>query len=56
MNKKFPSLHLKADDFIPATTTEKENLVVMRDSVNFWKDGFRRLRKNKVAMISHVFI
>ena len=23
MNKKFPSLHLKADDFIPATTTEK---------------------------------
>lgn len=56
MNKKFPSLHLKADDFIPATTTEKENLVVMRDSVNFWKDGFRRLRKNKVAMISLVFI
>ncbi len=28
----------------------------MRDSVNFWKDGFRRLRKNKVAMISLVFI
>lgn len=56
MNKKFPSLHLKADDFIPATTMEKENLVVMRDSVNFWKDGFRRLRKNKVAMISLVFI
>lgn len=47
---------MKADDFIPATTTEKENLVVMRDSVNFWKDGFRRLRKNKVAMISLVFI
>ena len=56
MNKKFPSLHLKADDFIPAKTTEKENLVVMRDSVNFWKDGLRRLRKNKVAMISLVFI
>ena len=56
MNKKFPRLHLKAADFIPATTTEKENLVVMRDSVNFWKDGFRRLRKNKVAMISLVFI
>ena len=56
MNKKFPSLHLKADVFIPATTPEKENLVVMRDSVNFWKDGLRRLRKNKVAMISLVFI
>ena len=56
MNKKCTSLHWKADDFIPATTTEKENLVVMRDSVNFWKDGLRRLRKNKVAMISLVFI
>ena len=49
-------LFRSADDFIPATTTEKENLVVMRDSVNFWKDGLRRLRKNKVAMISLVFI
>ena len=37
MNKKFPSLHLNADDFIPATKDEKESLVVMRDSVNFWQ-------------------
>lgn len=56
MNKKFPSLHLNADDFIPATKDEKESLVVMRDSVNFWADGMRRLRKNKIAMISLVFI
>ena len=28
----------------------------MRDSVNFWADGMRRLRKNKIAMISLVFI
>lgn len=47
MNKKFPSLHLNADDFIPATKDEKESLVVMRDSVNFWADGMRRLRKNQ---------
>ena len=56
MKKKFPSLHLNADDFIPATNDEKESLVVMRDSVNFWADGMRRLRKNKIAMISLIFI
>ena len=56
MKKKFPSLHLNADDFIPATNDEKESLVVMRDSVNFWTDGMRRLRKNKIAMVSLIFI
>ena len=28
----------------------------MRESVNFWKDGLRRLRKNKIAMFSLVVI
>ena len=28
----------------------------MRESVNFWKDGLRRLRKNKIAMVSLIFI
>lgn len=53
MIKKNPlSLQLKFDpeDFLPATNEEKESLVVMRESVGFWRDGFRRLRKNKVAM------
>ena len=44
------------EDFLPATNEEKESLVVMRESVSFWKDGFRRLRKNKVAMASLVII
>lgn len=56
MNKKFPSLHLNPDDFAPASSEEKQSLVVMRESVNFWKDGMRRLRKNKVAMVSLVFV
>lgn len=56
MNNKIPSLHLNADDFIPATNDEKESLVIMRESVNFWKDGLRRLLKNKIAMVSLVFI
>lgn len=56
MNKKFPSLQLKQEDFAPATNDEKQSLVVMRKSVNFWADGLRRLLKNKVAMVSFVFI
>jgi oligopeptide transport system permease protein len=51
-----PGLHLKAEDFIPATAEEKESLVIMRDSVNFWRDGLRRLKKNRVAMVSLFFI
>ena len=47
---------LKPEDFLPATKEEKESLVVMRESVSFWKDGLRRLRKNKVAMTSLVVI
>lgn len=55
--KKFPlSLHLNADDFLPATNEEKESLIVMRKSVSFWRDGFRRLFKNKIAVCSLVVI
>lgn len=49
-------LDLNPDDFLPASEEEKESLVVMRESVSFWKDGLRRLRKNKVAMVSLVVI
>ena len=55
--KKNPlSLQLNADDFLPASNEEKQSLVIMRESVNFWKDGLRRLRKNKIAMFSLVVI
>ena len=51
--KKNPlSLQLNAEDFLPASNEEKQSLVVMRESVNFWKDGIRRLKKNKIAMVS----
>lgn len=42
----------KPEDFLPASNEEKQSLVVMRESVSFWKDGVRRLKKNKIAMIS----
>ncbi len=56
MSNKIPSLQLKAEDFLPASAEEKESLVVMRKSINFWADGMRRLRKNKIAMVSLFFI
>jgi len=52
MKKNPLSLHINTDDFAPATSDEKKSLVVMRDSVSFWKDGFRRLFKNKIAVVS----
>ena len=55
MNMKKNPLSLQLDltpeDFLPASEDEKESLVIMRESVSFWKDGFRRLKKNKVAMV-----
>ena len=49
-------LKLNPDDFLPATEEEKQSQVIMRESVSFWKDGVRRLVKNKVAMVSIVVI
>jgi len=55
--KKNPfSFQLDASDFLPADKEEKQGLVVMRQSVSFWRDGLRRFRKNKIAMVSLVVI
>ncbi len=50
MKKNPLSFQLNVDDFVPASAEEKDSLVVMRESVGFWKDGIRRFRKNKIAM------
>jgi oligopeptide transport system permease protein len=53
MMKKNPlSFQLNPDDFLPATEEERKSLVQLRPSVSFWKDAMRRLRKNKIAMVS----
>lgn len=44
------------EDFLPATEEEKESLITMRKSIGFWSDGFRRLKKNRIAMVSLVTI
>jgi len=52
IKKQKLSFQLDVSDFLPADKEEKQSLVVMRKSVNFWKDGLRRLKKNKIAMVS----
>lgn len=47
---------MDVSDFLPADESEKQSLVVMRESVGFWKDGVRRLKKNKIAMTSLIVI
>ncbi|NMA68240.1 MAG: ABC transporter permease [Desulfitobacterium sp.] len=50
------SLQLDVSDFLPADESEKQSLVVMRESVSFWRDGVRRFKKNKIAMTSLIVI
>ena len=50
------SFHLNPNDFIPATKQEKEESDKMRESVTYWKDALRRLKQNKLAMVSFAVI
>lgn len=56
MTRKAFSLHVDLDDFIPATEEEKEYMVQMRPSSTFFKDGVKRLLKNKVATVSFFIV
>ena len=56
MDKNKLSFQLNVEDFLPADESEKQSLVVMRESVGFWKDGMRRLKKNKIAMVSLIVV
>ena len=56
MLKKPFSLHVDMDAFIPATESEKEYMVQMRPASTFFKDGVKRLRRNKVATVSFFIV
>ena len=56
MNKKPFSLHVDPADFLPATEAEKEYMVQMRPSTTFFKDGMKRLFRNKIATLSLIII
>lgn len=48
--------NLPQDAFEPASSTEKENFIQDRESVSYWKDAWRRLRRNRVAMVAMVIV
>ncbi len=56
MKKMSLSLHVNVDSFIPATDKDKEYMVQMRPSSTFFRDGVKRLVKNKVALFSLIII
>ena len=56
MKKKIFTMQVDVDDFLPASDAEKEYMVRMRPSTTFFKDGMKRLMKNKIAAISMFLI
>ncbi len=45
-------LDIKAEDFQPASKEQKEAFIGERKSTSYWKDAWRRLKQNKVAMVA----
>lgn len=43
---------LSPDDFASASRQEKDDFIQDRQSVSYWKDAWRRLKKNVVAMVA----
>ena len=43
---------LTPQDFEPASQQERDDFIQDRQSVSYWKDAWRRLKKNTVAMIA----
>lgn len=56
MAKRLFSMHVDVDTFLPASPDEKAYLVKMRPSTTFFRDGVKRLCKNKVALVSFIII
>ncbi len=50
------TMHVDVDSFLPASDKDKEYMLQMRPSSTFFKDGVKRLLKNKVATVSLIVI
>ena len=46
------AMALTAEDFVPASEGEKENMVEKRKSVSYWRDAARRFKANTVSMVA----
>ena len=49
-------MQVNVDDLMPASAEDKEYMVQMRPSSTFFRDGVKRLIKNKVALVSFILI
>ncbi len=49
--EKLREYGVRPEDLDLATETEKESIDQMRPSVSYWKDAFRRFRRNRLAMV-----
>ena len=55
--KKTPfNIQINVDDLLPASSEDKAYMVKMRPTTTFFKDGVKRLLKNKIATISLITI
>lgn len=55
--KKIPfNIQINVDDLLPASSEDKAYMVKMRPSTTFFRDGVKRLLKNKIATISLITI
>ena len=55
--KKTPfNIQINVDDLLPASSEDKAYMVKMRPSTTFFRDGVKRLLKNKIATISLITI
>ncbi len=50
------NIQISDDLFIKASEEERAGIQVMREPVTFWQDAWRRFKKNKLAVVSAVFI
>lgn len=50
------NIDFKEDDFTLASSEEKASFIKSAESISYWKDAWRRLKQNKVAMVSLGFI
>lgn len=47
---------LSPDDFKPVTKEVQQSLITMGENTSYWKDAWRRLKENKIAMVALVTI
>jgi oligopeptide transport system permease protein len=56
MAKNLFTFHVDPAMFEPASPEEKKELLIQRQSLSFWHDAWKRLRKNPTAMIGLALI